>query len=265
MLVQQWRSGPVSVELLAPPGPFTLAEVPEVQLVVTLPAASLEETLRTGRDSLYRFDASAGPWHRIGGLRLLPVAPASKETVPGGRIRTVHRYRFEPRRPGDFELPPLDLVFVAPAVAPITLRTEPLRFTVRGLVNGDPLQVDPRPVLDLPPAQGNGRGASSLIFLVVAGVAFWRWRERAEPPVVALDSPGPGERALRELAASRDPGQWRAILEGYAGAGLVHPARRAGELRELLRDLDRLRFGREGVGRKALRRRLETFIREGER
>jgi hypothetical protein len=270
VLAQEWKSGPISVEISADPGPFTLAEVCEVRLIVSVPALSLEETLRTGEDRLYRLEKGSEPWLRIGGLHLLSGGPETAETVRDGVVRTVSRYRFEPRRTGDFEIPARDLVFASIEAPSVTLRTKPLRFRVRGLVTGDPLQVAPRPVLDLPRAEGDGREALCLVLLLVTGSCLWIWRERADSSVAVADRVDPREAALRQLAESKEPSRWRDILLAYAGADLESPQVAVpgsdAELGQILEDLDRFRFGRQGVvGRKALRKRLETFIRDRER
>lgn len=119
---------------------------------------------------------------------------------------------------------------------------------------------------ELPGREADWRAGGALLVLLGIGSVWWMWRERVEAPDLPVEPPDPGEKALRELAASREPGRWRAILEGYVGAGPGFTAHWEEELERLRRDLDQLRFGREGsVGRKALRGRLETFIRDGKR
>ncbi len=265
LLTQEWKSGPVSVALEADPGAVTVAQRCEFRLIASVPAVTLEETLRTGHDRLYWLEPLQGQLRALEGLRLLPDEPVTETSIEG-TVRTTYSFRFEPRRTGTIEVPALDLEFSSAFGVPITLRTEPFRFTVRSLVDGDPLQAAPRPALDLPGVTRNAAGAASLALLLALGAAFWIWREKAEPGHGIAERPDSRQAALRELASSKQPSRWREILREYLGADLEVAAASDGRLRQLVRDLDVLRFGREGAVRpKALRKRLETFIRETER
>jgi len=98
------------------------------------------------------------------------------------------------------------------------IHTEPVKITVRSLVDGDPLKAAPRGPVALPEQQGHGIWGWLLAVLFL--VAAWLLRRRA---AATGDLPrpevSPREGALARLERSTEPARWLEILRGYRASG----------------------------------------------
>jgi len=260
--LQEWNRDPVSATIVVSTRELTVAERLTLVVSTAVPAASLEETLRTGNDRVFQFESLSGQLRQINGLRLLSESPA-EEVIDGGMIRSTAQFDFEPRRPGDLEIPALNLVFASANAPPIVIRTDPVKIAVRSLVDGDPLKAVPRGPVALPEEQGSGMWAWLLAILLAAAAWF---HQRCAAASIELPMPllSPREAALASLERSTEPGRWVEILRDYLAAcdeRRITPGDRA-TLVHLLGDLDAIRFAADESSKPTqVRERLQNFIR----
>lgn len=260
-LTQEWASDPVSARIDVSTSELTVADRLTVIVSATVPASSLEETLRTGRDRLFQWESLSGQLNQLNGLRLIVDYPV-EEVRDRGKVRSVARFEFEPRRPGALEIPSLNLVFASPNAPSIVIRTEPVNITVRSLVEGDPLKAAPRPAASLPEEAKSGIWAWLLAITLL--VAAWFLQRRAAASV-DLPAPvlSPREAALANLERASESSRWLEILREYLASGDesgISSGDRA-TLVHLLRDLDAIRFAPEESSKPPqVRERLQNFI-----
>jgi hypothetical protein len=161
---------------------------------------------------------------KTGDLVVLEAQPPADLPSPDpGHARRVFRYTVAAYRPGDFELPALEVAVRPQSGAETRASSAPVKITIRSVLTGkDPQLRDLKKQAELAPVRPWLPWALGAAALVLAAAAWWWWRSRRRPGTVqprpeAAPPEDPflaAEHRLDELQRQDLPGKGR-VKEHY--------------------------------------------------
>ncbi|MCB1098901.1 MAG: hypothetical protein KDN22_25230 [Verrucomicrobiae bacterium] len=197
---QKQERGPLQVIVRVSPKEPTIADKIELALEVTVDEDYAVD-MPTFGEKLEQF-----------GIR--DFSESQPKLVDGNRMQTVRTYELEPFLSGDYEIPPMKFSFARKSTSPDavadaseehTLETEPLKLTVRSLLDENKAslvihEIAPPVSLEKPGIAGLGAkiGGGIAALALIAGAAIWLVRRKKKEVFTPLPVPA-HELAFQQL------------------------------------------------------------------
>lgn len=151
----------------------------------------------------------------LGQFEIKEINPGQEEKLPDGNVREIIDYQLSTFFTGEFEIPAFDIVFQISDGASGSIRTSPIKITVRSLTPEEMEGLDIREIKEPVVISGPSRMwivwtvLGSLIALGFVGYGIWRHFHNRKSPVPIEPPLPPHELAYQALRALREETEWR--------------------------------------------------------